>query len=103
MVFTVGVIALILCSAVGRALMHYDAVHRWYWLCAAPWLPILFYSLVICVDSTLLNKRVKVGLLSVPAAFVQLMGYGFGFIESWWKRCVLKQDEFTAFEKNFYQ
>ena len=103
MVFTVGVIALILCSAVGRALMHYDDVHRWYWLCAAPWLPILFYSLVICVDSTLLNKSVKVGLLSVPAAFVQLMGYGFGFIESWWKRCVLKQDEFTAFEKNFYQ
>ena len=103
MVFTVGVIALILCSAVGRVLMHYDDVHRWYWLCAAPWLPILFYSLVICVDSTLLNKSVKVGMLSVPAAFVQLMGYGFGFIESWWKRCVLKQDEFTAFEKNFYQ
>ena len=32
----------------------------------------------------------------------QLMGYGFGFIEAWWKRCVRKQDEFTAFEKNFY-
>ena len=31
------------------------------------------------------------------------MGYGFGFIESWWKRCVLKQDVFTAFEKNFYK
>jgi hypothetical protein len=44
-----------------------------------------------------------VGLLSIPAAFVQLMGYGFGFIESWWKRCVLKKDEFTAFEKNFYK
>ena len=103
MVFTLGVIVLILCSAVGRALMHYDDVHRWYWLCAAPWLPILFYSLVICVDSTLQNKSLKVGLLSIPAAFVQLMGYGFGFIESWWKRCVLKQDEFTAFEKNFYK
>jgi hypothetical protein len=45
----------------------------------------------------------KVGLLSVPAAFVQLMGYGFGFIESWWKRCVMKKDEFQAFEKNFYK
>ena len=103
MVFTLGVIAMILCSAVGRALMHYEDVHRWYWLCAAPWLPILFYSLVICVDSTLQNKSLKVGLLSVPAAFVQLMGYGFGFLESWWRRCVLKQNEFTAFEKNFYQ
>ena len=101
-VFTLGVIGLILISAVGRVLMHYDDVHRWFWLCAAPWLPILFYSLIICVDSSIQNKSIKVGFLSIPAAFVQLMGYGFGFIESWWKRCVLKQDEFTAFEKNFY-
>ena len=104
-VFTIGVIALVLVSAVGRALMHYDAPNwrTWYWVCALPWIPILLYSLVIFIDSALKNKSLRVGLLSVPAAFVQLMGYGFGFIESWWKRCVLKQDEFTAFEKNFYK
>ena len=102
-VFTVGVIAMVLVSAVGRVLMHYDDVHRWFWLCAVPWLPIILYSLVILIDSTIQNKSLKVGILSIPAAFVQLMGYGLGFIESWWKRCVLKQDEFTAFEKNFYQ
>ena len=66
-------------------------------------LPLLLYCLLILVDSTLQNKSLWVGLLSIPAAFTQLMGYGFGFIESWWKRCVLKQDEFTAFEKNFYK
>lgn len=65
--------------------------------------PIILYCLIIGIDSTLRNKSLTVGILSIPAAFVQLMGYGFGFIESWWKRCVLKQDEFTAFEKNFYQ
>ena len=104
-VFTIGVIALVLVSAVGRALMHYDAPNwrTWYWVCALPWIPILLYSLVIFIDSALKNKSLRVGLLSVPAAFVQLMGYGFGFIESWWKRCVLKQNEFTAFEKNFYK
>ena len=102
-VFTVGVIGLILLSAVGRVLMHYDDLHKWYWLCAAPWLPILLYSGVIFIDSTIKHHSVKVGLLSVPAAFTQLMGYGFGFIESWWKRCVLGKDEFTAFEKNFYK
>ncbi len=102
-IFTIGVIGLVLISAVGRILMHYDDVHRWYWLCAAPWLPIILYSLIILIDSTMQNKSLKVGLLSIPAAFVQLMGYGLGFIKSWWKRCVLKQDEFTAFEKNFYQ
>ena len=102
-VFTLGVIGLVLLSAVGRLLMYYCGNDQWRWLCLFPWLPIIFYSLIILVDSTIRNKSLRVGLLSVPAAFVQLMGYGFGFIESWWKRCVLKQDEFTAFEKNFYK
>ena len=104
MVFTVGVIALILIAAVARAMIHYDAPnwHTWYWICLAALSPIILYALIIFIDSSIKNKSLKVGLLSIPAAFVQLMGYGFGFIESWWKRCVLKKDEFTAFEKNFY-
>ena len=102
-VFTVGVIALILVSAVGRALMHYVDRDQFYWMCFAPWIPIILYSVIIFIDSSIKNKSLKVGLLSVPAAFTQLMGYGFGFIESWWKRCILKKDEFTAFEKNFYK
>jgi glycosyltransferase involved in cell wall biosynthesis len=65
--------------------------------------PLLFYSAVVCIDSSLRNKSLWVGLLSIPAAFTQLTGYGFGFIESWWKRCVRGKDEFTAFEKNFYK
>ena len=101
-VFTVGVIGLILISAVGRALMHYVDRDQFYWMCFAPWIPILLYSLIICIDSSIKNKSLWVGLLSIPAAFTQLMGYGLGFIESWWKRCVRKQDEFQAFEKNFY-
>ena len=102
-VFTVGVIGLILISAVGRALMHFVNRDQFYWMCFAPWIPIILYSLLICTDSTIKNKSLKVGLLSVPAAFVQLMGYGLGFIESWRKRCVLRQDEFTAFERTFYK
>jgi glycosyltransferase involved in cell wall biosynthesis len=101
--FTVGIIGLILISAVGRALMHYVDRDQFYWMCFAPWIPIILYSMLICIDSTIKNRSLKVGLLSIPAAFVQLMGYGLGFIESWWKRCVLKQDEYTAFEKNFYK
>lgn len=101
-VFTVGVIGLILISAVGRLLMYYCGNDQWRWLCLLPWLPIIIYSILILTDSTIRNKSLKVGLLSIPAAFVQLMGYGLGFIESWWKRCVLRQDEFQAFEKTFY-
>ncbi|MBQ7420225.1 MAG: glycosyltransferase [Prevotella sp.] len=94
-VFTLGVIGLIGCWLLTLGL----------WPCMS-WLfliPLLLYCFIIFVDSSLKNKSLWVGLLSIPAAFVQLMGYGFGFLESWWKRCVLKQDEFTAFEKNFYK
>lgn len=101
--FTIGVIALVLVSATGRVLMHYDDVNRWYWLCAGPWLPILAYCAIIAADSSVRNRSLKIGLLSVAAAFVQLMGYGFGFIEAWWKRCVMGKDEFQAFEHNFYK
>lgn len=66
-------------------------------------LPIFLYCLIILIHSTIENKSLWVGLLSIPAAFVQLMGYGSGFIDSWWKRCVLEKDEFQAFEKNFYK
>ena len=104
-VFTIGVIILVLLAAVARAMIHYDAAHwhTWYYICLATLAPILIYSIIIFVDSTRKNHSVKVGLLSIPAAFTQLMGYGFGFIESWWKRCILKKDEFQAFEKNFYE
>ena len=103
MVFTVGCILLILISAVGRVLMEFDDVHRWYYLCALPWLPIIFYAAVIAIDSSLKNHSIKIGVLSIAAAFIQLSGYGFGFIEAWWKRCVCGKDEFRAFEKNFYK
>ena len=103
MVFTVGVTALVLTSAVGRALMHYDDIHRWYWLCAGPWLPILLYCLLIFAGSTAANRSLKVGLLSVPAAFIQLYGYGCGFLTAWWRRCVMGRDEFHAFDKTFYK
>jgi len=102
-VFTLGVIALILISAVGRLLMYYVDNDEWRWLCLTPWIPILLYSAIIFTHSSIKNRSLWVGLLSVPAAFVQLMGYGFGFIESWWKRCVRKKDEFQAFEKTFYK
>ena len=102
MVFTVGVTALVLVSAVGRVLMEYDGIDRWYWLCAGPWLPILLYAILIFIGSSVANKNLKVGLLSVPAAFVQLYGYGCGFLTAWWKRCVRGKDEFHAFDKTFY-
>ena len=66
-------------------------------------IPLLLYSIIICVDSTMQNNSLKIGLLSIAAAFIQLTGYGCGFISAWWKRCVCGMDEFSAYEKNFYK
>lgn len=65
--------------------------------------PLLLFSLIICIDSAVRNRSLWIGLLSVPASFIQLTGYGTGFLRAWWKRCILGKDEFAAFEKNFYK
>ena len=54
-------------------------------------------------DSSIRNRSFKIGLLSVGASFVQLIGYGTGFIRAWWERCVLGRGEVEAFKKNFYK
>ncbi|MDL2299981.1 glycosyltransferase [Bacteroides sp. OttesenSCG-928-E20] len=64
---------------------------------------ILFYALVVTADATIQNKSLAIGLLSVVAAFVQLTGYGLGFLSAWWQRYVLGRNEFTAFTRNFYK
>jgi len=110
MVFTVGVLLLIVAAVFFRMWDYYNNTGTgillsnggfvpMYALCL---LPIALYMLLIFIDSSIKNKSVVIGFLSVEAAFVQLMGYGFGFLKAWWLRCVQGKDEFTAFEKNFY-
>ena len=85
--FTLGVCAVLLCALI------------------CPWslLLLLIFVSVILIDASIRNKSLFIGVLSVIAAFIQLIGYGTGFLSAWWKRCVCKEGEFAAFEKNFYQ
>ena len=66
-VFTVGVAALLLLAP---------------FTCALSLVLLLLYALLILIDSSIQSKSLKVGLLSVAAVFVQLIGYGIGFLES---------------------
>lgn len=96
MVFTLGVALLLVISLVGLVLANW-------WLVATPLLLLFaYYYLNVCY-SWYYFHNFKANILSGIAAYVQLTGYGCGFIEAWWKRCVRKQDEFTAYEKNFYK
>jgi hypothetical protein len=104
MVFTVGVIALLLAAVVLRfvatgGMSFGQGELPWFII---PLLPIVLYILMIFVDASIHNKSMVVGFLAVEAAFVQLFGYGFGFLKAWWERCVLNRGEFAAYEKNFY-
>ena len=106
MVFTVGVILLFLVACFGRIMMVYGNpadFYSWYYLVVGALSPILFFSLLIFINSSIRNKSLPIGFISIGAAFVQLTGYGFGFISAWWKRCILGHDEFHAFEKTFYK
>ena len=67
-------------------------------------LPLVLYATIIFVDSALQNRSVRVGLLSIPASFIQLLGYGTGFLRAWWLRCICgRNEELQAFKKTFYK
>ncbi|HCE47631.1 MAG TPA: glycosyl transferase family 2 [Prevotellaceae bacterium] len=66
-------------------------------------LPLVAYALMILADASLKEKSLKTGCLAVAASFVQLTGYGTGFLRAWWRRCICKEDEFEAFKNNFYK
>ena len=86
-VFTLGVALLLLGSL----------------FCLFSFTPIILYALLVCIDSTIQNKSLSIGVYSIAAAFIQLIGYGTGFWRAWWQRCIRGKDEFEAFQKNFYK
>jgi len=73
--FTIGVVALLLLAPFTQG---------WSLLL------LLLYALLIFIDSSIQSKSLKVGCLAVVAVFVQLIGYGVGFLESWWTNCLRK-------------
>lgn len=63
----------------------------------------LAYSLMVFINAWTITKKVNVAFLSIGAAWVQLFGYGLGFLHAVWRRVILKGSIFNAFEKNFYK
>ena len=91
-IFTVGVVLLLLCWITGETLFSTglnQKVGLYMSLCSLS--PLILFFALILIDSSIRNRSLKVGLLSVPAAFIQLFGYGVGFLESWWTNCIMKR------------
>ena len=72
-------------------------------VCAWSLFPLGLYALLVGVDAALQNRSLCIGCYAVAAAYVQLVGYGTGFLRAWWRRCVCGGGELEAFKKTFYK
>lgn len=52
---------------------------------------LLVYALLLFFDALLKNKRFPIAFLSVITSFVQLTGYGSGFLMAIWEKLLLKR------------
>lgn len=58
-----------------------------------PWLliPLAVYILAFWIGAVIETKSMKIATMAVPAAFVQLWGYGTGFIKAYISKIILKK------------
>jgi glycosyltransferase involved in cell wall biosynthesis len=64
--------------------------------------PLFLFALTAFLDSKRQNTM-KVAALSVKAVYVQLCGYGAGFLKAVWNGLVRKKGDTSGFVKNFYK
>lgn len=76
--------------------LFYNGISFLYWLYA-------FYFTILFVFSVIQNKSVKIGFFSIIAVFIQFFGYGFGFLESYFKISVLKKNPEEVFPELFFK
>lgn len=65
--------------------------------------PILILAAMLLVDASIKTKQFTIAILSVMASFIQLSGYGAGFISGVWNRLVLGKKDYQAFSETFYK
>jgi glycosyltransferase involved in cell wall biosynthesis len=61
------------------------------------------YFLALFLLSSIQNKSIKIGCLSIIAVWKQFYGYGTGFLESYIKVILLKQNPKEAFPELFFK
>lgn len=65
--------------------------------------PLLVYTVALFAESSLRYRSALAGIRCVMASYVQLIGYGTGFIRGMIWRVILNKPEQGAFEKTFYE
>jgi glycosyltransferase involved in cell wall biosynthesis len=65
--------------------------------------PLIMFAGAVFLESLWKNKNIHVAMFSIASSFVQLTGYGLGFLKAFWKVVMLKQKEYFAFKESFYK
>lgn len=65
--------------------------------------PLLLLSIVIWAEAIFNTGSLKISLLAVVASYIQLFGYGIGFLHAAWKIAIKGEDERKAFPKLFFK
>ncbi|MEZ4888162.1 MAG: glycosyltransferase [Chitinophagales bacterium] len=65
-------------------------------------LPLLFLSLLLFSEALLKTKNPIIAVLAVPASFIQLLGYGYGFLKGFVKIHLLKGEERKVLKDFFF-
>lgn len=77
--------ALPACFVVGLLMLVLAAIFVSPWFLA----PIWSYVVLLFVSALISTRSIKVALQAVPAAFIQLIGYGTGFIKAYFTKIIL--------------
>ncbi|WP_128331198.1 glycosyltransferase family 2 protein [Apibacter sp. HY039] len=71
-------------------------------LATVPFLFLSIYYALIFIDSTIKNKSIQVGFLSIVTTFIQFFSYGFGFLRSYIALNILKISPEKAFPSHYH-
>lgn len=66
-------------------------------------LPLLALLLIIAVDALVKTGNLTITLMAIPATFIQLYNYGWGFLKGFWLIHVLKKPEREALPGFFFK
>ncbi len=71
---------------IGLTLLTLAVVVSWWWI-----VPLIVYLLAIFISALLATRSAVIAIKAVPAAVIQLGGYGCGFIKAYVQKIVLRR------------
>ncbi|NAW51856.1 glycosyltransferase [Elizabethkingia argentiflava] len=61
------------------------------------------YTLIVFAHASWLHRNISIGGLAIVTTYIQMFSYGYGFLESWLKINIGKQNAKKAFPGHFYE